>query len=207
MTLNVIFGLNGAMIDDSVEQYQAWKAFFQRRGISLPKESHKGRSNDLHDEEMIGRLPGNKPEEIRKIINEKEEIYRKICTPILIEGLLGFLEALKREGVPMAIATKTSPETVAFIMDHLKVIDYFEYIVDDAQIHSAGPSLYIEAANRLGADPKHCVVFEKSSAGLASAKKAGMKVIRIASGAPGKDSKAISDYTTITPADLRKLIR
>jgi sugar-phosphatase len=51
---------------------------------------------------------------------------------------------------------------------------------DDVTLGKPNPEPYILAANRLGLEPKDCVVFEDSPNGIKAAKQAGMRVIAVA---------------------------
>ena len=56
----------------------------------------------------------------------------------------------------------------------------FFITADDVTLGKPNPEPYILAANRLGLEPKDCVVFEDSPNGIKAAKQAGMRVIAIA---------------------------
>jgi beta-phosphoglucomutase-like phosphatase (HAD superfamily) len=53
--------------------------------------------------------------------------------------------------------------------------------VDGHQVHSPKPhpEIYLKAAALLGAEPRHCVAFEDSFAGVAAARAAGMAVVGV----------------------------
>ena len=61
---------------------------------------------------------------------------------------------------------------------------YFDSILSLEQVTKPkpDPEIYLLSAERLGVDPKKCVVFEDSPAGVAAAKGAGMKCVGIATG-------------------------
>ena len=69
------------------------------------------------------------------------------------------------------------------------------------------PDVYLEAARRLGVDPKACAAIEDSHGGIRSAKAAGMRVIAIPNPSypPDEEALALADVTLrsieeLTPA-------
>lgn len=100
--------------------------------------------------------------------------------PGAIEMTRRFYEA----GMPQAIATSSASITfkkkVLHYQDWLRC---FEVIVlgDDPDVkHSKpAPDSFLVAAERLGAEPKHCLVLEDSPAGIKAAKQAGMWALAV----------------------------
>lgn len=62
------------------------------------------------------------------------------------------------------------------ILDHLAIRDWFDAIVsaDEVERHKPNPDVFLEAARRLGVEPKHCLVYEDTDPGLEAARRAGM---------------------------------
>ncbi len=87
-------------------------------------------------------------------------------------------------GVPQAIATSSA--AVTFKLKTQRYQDWltiFEAIVlgsDPAVKRSKpAPDSFLVAAQRLGADPANCLVFEDSPAGVEAGKRAGMSVVAV----------------------------
>ena len=91
------------------------------------------------------------------------------------------------KGVPQAIATSSA--SITFNKKALHYQDWlrqFEVIVlgDDAAVKRSkpAPDSFLTAAQRLNAEPKRCLVFEDSPAGIEAAKAAGMWAVAVPAG-------------------------
>lgn len=114
------------------------------------------------------------------------ELYRDRVR--LRPGAADYLAALRRRGVPLALAT-TNDRQVLLSMRHVDVHALFDVVVCGAEVARGKdhPDIYLEAARRLGAGARGCVVFEDIEAGLASARRAGMATCAVRSGEPVQD--------------------
>ena len=100
----------------------------------------------------------------------------------LLEGAEDYLKKLKNDGVLIALgsASKNAP----MILEKLGITDYFDAIVDGNSVSAAkpDPEVFLKGAELLGLDPKDCVVFEDSQAGIEAARNTGCGVIAVDKG-------------------------
>lgn len=181
----VIFDLNGTIIDDSAFHAEAWLEFCSAHGMKLTEEAFNlnimGRPNneifryvfrsDLSEEQIV------------RYADEKEARYRELYAPhrSTLPGVREFLDDLKRECVPTALATSSPPVNLPFILDDMDLRKYFQVIVDASHVQKGkpDPEIYIAAADRLGISPIDCLVFEDSLFGVDAAMAAGMQVVAV----------------------------
>ncbi|MEV4218332.1 HAD family phosphatase [Nonomuraea sp. NPDC049725] len=128
----------------------------------------------------------------------------------VMPGASELLDALRDEGVPVALVTSSLREIADAV---LKAVgrDRFDAIVtaDDVTRTKPDPEPYLAAARLLGVEPVRCVVLEDSPNGVAAGTAAGCAVVAVPSllpidPAPGR--LVVSSLTEVTPADLRALI-
>ncbi|WP_219520102.1 HAD family hydrolase [Nonomuraea ceibae] len=128
----------------------------------------------------------------------------------VMPGASELLDALRDEGVPVALVTSSLREIADAV---LKAVgrDRFDAIVtaDDVTRTKPDPEPYLTAARLLGVEPVRCVVLEDSPNGVAAGTAAGCTVVAVPSllpidPAPGR--LVVSSLTEVTPADLRALI-
>lgn len=86
--------------------------------------------------------------------------------------------------LPMAIATSSHRKSMEQKrLKHEDIFQHFDVIVtgDDPAIESGkpAPDIYLEAARRLGVDPKDCIVFEDGMPGVQAGKAAGCFVVAV----------------------------
>ena len=97
----------------------------------------------------------------------------------LVPGVREFLE--RHRDLSIGIATNAEPANVEFLLDAARLRPYFRAVVDGDQVLNPKPypDIYLRAAGLLGADPRFCVVFEDSHAGVQAARAARMRVVGV----------------------------
>lgn len=95
------------------------------------------------------------------------------CKP----GARSYLEVLKRRGVAIGIATSLSWYLLEAALEGNGIRDHFDDMAFCDESRGKGePDVYLLAAERLGARPEDCLVFEDIVVGVESARRAGMTV-------------------------------
>ena len=121
---------------------------------------------------------------IRELGHEKEAIYREIYAPTITPqaGLVAFLESLKSNNLLCAVGSSGYRLNVNFVLEKCNIEPYFKAIVagDEVTRCKPDPEIYLTAATKLGLQAEECIVFEDAEAGIEAAKRAGMKVIVLA---------------------------
>lgn len=121
---------------------------------------------------------------------EAEMVYR------IFPGVERFLKALKEKGIPTAIVTSSNDAKMKVLFDSLPGFrDYFDVVVTDTDVTRSKPDPqgYMLAAERLGVPSEHCVVFEDSRAGLEAGRRAGGKVVAVATTLTHEDIAGCGD--------------
>lgn len=202
----IIFDMDGTLVDNSPYHREAWKIFCEKYNLSRYTELDGlfGQTNDFllpyfFEKEL-------NQQEIEEYANEKEAIYRDIYAPKIepIDGLFGFLEKLKAKPLKLAVATSANKDNVDFVLNKIKVQQYFQCVVDESYVSKGkpDPEIFLVCANKLGVAPNECVVFEDSVYGVEAACKAGMKVIGLETTVKAELLKkadfVIHDYTQVS---------
>ena len=130
-------------------------------------------------------------EMVKKYAFQKESLYRQRCLLDLenfklAPGAPEFLDFLKEHGIPRTIATMSEWDNVEFYIKEFKLEKWFDIdkiVYSDGKIPGKpAPDIFLIAAEKLGLEPKDCIVVEDAIAGIQSAKRAGIgKIIAIAS--------------------------
>lgn len=110
---------------------------------------------------------------------------------ILIPGSVALLRELARHR-PVAIVSGSYRSDVKSAVDLMDLGDLIAFYLghEDYSPGKPHPACYLTAAERLGATPQHCAVFEDSTAGLTAAKDAGMYGIALS-----RPSRPRQDYS------------
>lgn len=211
-----IFDMDGTLVDNTPYHYRSWQTLFKKYNLGdLPIATYYAEMSGVPIWDTTKRLFGDTKsvEEMRALAHERETIYEGIFTSVAapLNGLIPFLKELKAAGIRTAIASSSSIEGIDFVLSHIDIREYFDVIVDGAQVIKGkpNPDIFLLAAEKLQASPEQCLVFEDSAAGIKAGNAAGMKVIGVATGQAAEklkpSVKVINNYTEISLADLKRI--
>ncbi|MBI4154217.1 HAD family phosphatase [Candidatus Woesearchaeota archaeon] len=98
-----------------------------------------------------------------------------------VKPLPGVEEFLKKTTLPKAVASSSSMEEIVRTLAHTGIYKYFGTFASGYEVERGKPSpeVFLKAAERLGAKPEDCLVFEDSRNGVLAAKAAKMRCIAI----------------------------
>ena len=213
-----LFDMDGTLIDNTPYHFKSWQALYKKYGKGgLSKETYYQEISGVPVMETVRRVfgEGRSEAELKDLLNEKEEYYRKIYARYLapINGLENFLTELKSADVKMAVGTSATVADIDFVLDKIPIRDDFDVIINATMVTKPkpDPQVYLKAAHALNMPPEKCVVFEDSLAGIQSGINAGMKVVGITTSHTRAELEAahvdlvIDDYAELTVAKLAAL--
>lgn len=181
-----IFDMDGTLTDNMHFHHQAWMEFIAAKGLGIDAETFE---RDYHKGTLIEVMARFFPhlkseEELRKVGNEKEALYRTIYSPHMapIQGLLPFFEQLVAKDIPIGLATMGDRNNIDLTLKGLKIEHYFHSTTggDQVQKGKPHPEIFLLAAKKLGVAPQDCLAFEDTQSGIQAAQAAGMPVVGIA---------------------------
>ncbi len=180
-----IFDMDGVVVDNHQYHFKAWMAFAQKYKFNLNAEIYRDTFNGKTNADLFKIIFGSvTDEQMKTLADEKEGMYQELYLEHMRAhtGLVEFLEYLKAQKIKIALGTSAPTGNVDFTLDRLKLRHFFEVIVDGSQVERGkpDPQVYQLCAMKLGLDPKFCVVFEDSLAGLESGERAGCRIVGVA---------------------------
>ena len=210
----VIFDWDGVVVDSSAHHERSWEILATKRGLPLPPDHFKrgfGKKNNVIIPDLGWAAD---PAEVDALAREKEEIYRSLVREKGIEPLPGvreLLSALQAAEVPCAIGSSTERANLDCLLDLMDLRKFFRVIVSGEEVvhGKPDPSIFLLAAERLGAAPADCVVIEDALVGIEAAKRAGIPVLAVATTNPlealGSADAAVGSMAEVTPDCLAAL--
>ena len=178
----MIFDLDGVIADTTHLHYRAWWKIGEQWGFNLSlaqNEELKGVSRKdsiLKIANWAGKSFTN--EELDAFAFEKNENYLSYCqtlgTKDILPGVYDFINASMNKGLKLAVGSAS--KNAKIILQKLGLLDLFSIIVDGNMVQNSkpDPEVFIKGAEILELEPKSCLVFEDSQAGIQAAISAGM---------------------------------
>jgi len=204
-----IFDLDGVIVDTAKYHFLAWKRLADELKIPFNESDNErlkgvSRMKSLEIILEIGHLNLDE-EEKEKLADKKNcwyvEYINKMKKEEILPGVENFLDTLRKKGIKLAVASAS--KNTRIILERLKLNDFFDTVVDGNMVSKAkpDPEIFIKAAMILDIAPEEAVVFEDAVAGIAAAKKAGMKVVGVGNKEILKDADiVIPDFQNINIA-------
>lgn len=213
----VIFDMDGVICHTNPFHAKAFEAFFDRHGVSYTTKDFEEHMYGKHNSHIMTHF-FKRPihgAELLELEEEKEALFREIYKEQVetIPGYLSFLNELKDNDFPTAVATSAPRANLDLIIDQLGIRPLMESMLgsEDVKLHKPHPEVYLKSAQNLGIAPENCLVFEDSFSGITAGLNAGMKVVAVLSSHTKAQlptcSYYINDYSEISVAKLLELLK
>jgi HAD superfamily hydrolase (TIGR01509 family) len=196
-----IFDLDGTLIDSEMLWVAAMVAYLADHGcVTSRKEMMKvvvGHSwFDIY-RKVIALAPNLAIVTIQEMAVQLRSYYIKQCEnsgSILIDSSVALLKELAKSH-PVIIVSGSPHNDVENAVRIMEAEASVKFVLgaEDYPHGKPAPDGFLLGAKKLGVEPKHCVVFEDSSAGVRSAKAAGMYCVAL--------SRPVEHPQDLSPAD------
>ena len=178
----LIFDCDGTLADTMPLHWRAWELVTQRHGIHFPEDRFYSLggvpSRDIL--KMLAREQGRSLDHIA-VAHEKEEAYLSMMARA--EPIHAVVEiARSNHGkIPMAVASGGTQEIIGLVLERLNIRHLFDVLVTSEMVEhqKPAPDIFIEAARRIGVEPKFCRGYEDTDVGLQAIRAAGMEAVDV----------------------------
>jgi HAD superfamily hydrolase (TIGR01509 family) len=195
----IIFDCDGVLVDSEIITTKYFIKHLQDMGYHISIEDAIKRFTGISDKmvyDMISKETGLvfTPEQINHIQNQ---VHHSLHTKVqAIKGIPALLANLNKNGMTICVASSGTLDKINKSLTVTGLIQYFNnktiFSAQNVQNGKPAPDLFLFAADKMGYEPKDCIVIEDSLAGIEAAIAANMHVIGFLAG-----SHTHSDWYTL----------
>lgn len=177
-----LFDCDGTIVDSMPLHFVAWSRALGEHGCTFSEERFyawggmpvKAIIAALNEEHGL-----NMPME--QTADAKERYYNELIEELkAVPEVLAHIED-QQGRIPFAVVSGSTRDSVELSLGTLGLLDRFDTLVcaGDYAKGKPDPEPFLTAAQRLGVKPEECLVFEDAETGVASARAAGMAVVKV----------------------------
>jgi len=183
-----LFDLDGTILDSEPVYFESDRAFLARFGIDYDDDFNRhmvGRGvgemfrviEDRWPDSPINAVPWAE----RVLLKDRHYLDYARGRTRAFPAVVRLLDALAVRGVPVAVASGSSPDVIDETLRHAGLRERFPVVVSASEVPRGKPEpdVFLEAARRVGVAPEDCLVFEDSRYGVLAAKAAGMACVGV----------------------------
>jgi HAD superfamily hydrolase (TIGR01509 family) len=195
----VVFDLDGVLVDTETVWDDVREALVRERGgrwheraqADMMGMSSLEWSRYMHEELGLSESPQAINDDVvgRMLVRYRADLP-------LIDGAVPAVARLA-DAFPLALASSSNRPLIDAVLQTSGLERHFAATVSSEEVARGkpAPDVFLEAARRLGVEPRLCAAIEDSSNGLRAAHAAGMRVIALPNAhyPPGRDALALAD--------------
>ena len=194
----LIFDCDGTLADTMPLHWRAWNAVTARHNIFFPEERFYSMGG-VPTRDILKMLKDEQGLDIDPlaVAKEKEHEYLHIvheCTPIheVVE-----IARANHGKIPMAVASGGMQHIICGVLERLEIRHFFEAVVTSEMVKNQkpAPDIFLEAARRIGVEPRFCRGYEDTDLGMQAIRAAGMDAV---------DVRTMRCKTKMSPAALAR---
>jgi HAD superfamily hydrolase (TIGR01509 family) len=162
--------------------WHAWQIVTQRHGLFFPEDRFYS-FGGVPSRDILKQLAQEQGRSLDHIAvaHEKEEMYLPLISQA--EPIHAVVEIAKSNygKIPMAVASGGTQQIICKVLEHLKIRHLFDAVVTNEMVKNQkpAPDIFLEAAKRIGVEPKFCRAYEDTELGLTAIRAAGMEAVDV----------------------------
>ncbi len=182
----VIFDMDGVLIDAKDWHYESLNKALGLFGAEISRYDHLVTFDGLPTKkklEMLS-LEGGFPKGLHGFVNDLKQQYtmdiiHAKCKPVFQHQYA--LSKLKNAGYHMAVCSNSIRKSIEVMMEKAGLSPYLDFIISNQDVKHGkpDPEMYNTAIQRLGLDPKECLIVEDNENGIKAALASGGHLLKV----------------------------
>lgn len=177
-----IFDMDGTLVDSMGFWKNLASEYLRSKGVSeIPEDIlERIKPMTMLESAALFRAEFGLSGDIEAEMNAMMDEHYRSDIP-LKPGVSAYLNKLRARGVRMCVASATAEHLMAACLSRLGVLPCFDFLLSCETVGAgkASPLVFLEAAQRLGADAAEIAVYEDALYALRTAKDAGFHVVGV----------------------------
>jgi beta-phosphoglucomutase family hydrolase len=178
----IVFDCDGTLADTMPLHWRAWQIITQRHNLHFPQDRFYAfggvPSRDIL--KLLAQEQGRALDHIA-VAHEKEEAFLPLLAQV--EPIHAVVEVAKANygKIPMAVASGGTEKIIGMVLDRLHIRHLFNAVVTSEMVKNQkpAPDIFLEAARRIGVQPKFCRGYEDTDLGMQAIRSAGMDAVDV----------------------------
>jgi beta-phosphoglucomutase family hydrolase len=178
----LVFDCDGTLADTMPLHWRAWQVIASKYKLHFPEDRFYALggvpSRDIL--KMLAKEQGVTLDHIQAS-HEKENEYLPLMAQVEpIHAVVEIAQA-NHGKISMAVASGGTQQIICDVLEHLKIRHLFSAVVTSEMVQNQkpAPDIFLEAARRIGIDPKCCRAYEDTDLGLQAIRSAGMEAVDV----------------------------
>ncbi|NLT11414.1 MAG: HAD family phosphatase [Clostridiaceae bacterium] len=208
----IVFDMDGVLLDSEPLHDRTNIEILKTYGIEADAsvtDPFVGRTSEALWTEM--KAIYNLPDSVEELIARQWSMNIKALPASEIEaskGLEDILAYALERGISLSVASSSRGDFVEAVFDYLNLWPFMEAYTSGQEINHGkpAPDIYLLAARKIGVPAAACLAIEDSTAGVRSAKKAGMVTVGYRNPTSQGQNVEIADYVVDCLSEVCEII-
>ena len=181
----VLFDMDGVLVESERFINEAGVLMFREKGYEVDPDDFIEFTGMGEDRYLGGvaekhNIPFNAAQDKARTYDIYESLVMNNIDPL--PGVRNFIHKCKTKGLKIAVATSADHIKMVINLKELDIpFETFDATVNGLEIDKKkpAPDIFLKAADKLGVDPRNCLVVEDAISGVKAAKFAGARVLAL----------------------------
>lgn len=178
----LIFDCDGTLADTMPLHWRAWQVISAKYNLHFPIDRFYSLGG-VPSQDILKMLAAEQGLTLDHVAagHEKENAYLPNLSRV--EPIHAVVDIAKANygKIPMAVASGGTQPIITQVLEHLKILHLFKAVVTSEMVkrQKPAPDIFLEAARRIGVEPKFCRAYEDTDLGLQAIRSAGMEAVDV----------------------------